>query len=100
MVGTLSSYELQALVAEHVDPRFVADVYFFLYATSQAHVTRLKVNINKMVGGDVRNMSEAAYYAGKRVINSLNKTLSPRALTTLSKEAHYISGHHRHNPSS
>ncbi|KAK5653747.1 hypothetical protein OQA88_7903 [Cercophora sp. LCS_1] len=86
MVGTFSSNEFQVLATSHCeDRRLVADVCLLLYATSQAHIKRLGGPEQR---ADVPNISEAAFFAGQRVLANLDKMLSPQSLAKASKEVH------------
>lgn len=83
MVGIFSSNEFQTLAASHVeDRRLVADTCLLLYATSQAHIKRLGTPDQV---ANATELSEAACFAGERVLANLDKMLSPQALARASK---------------
>jgi hypothetical protein len=80
MVGTLSSNELGALTAAHLDGSLASNVRLLLYVTSQAHVKRDSP-------ADVASLGEVAYFCGSNVLSRLNDLLSSRSLASAAKEA-------------
>lgn len=60
--------------------------FFFLYATSRAHIKELENNPDFMFRAEVGNICEAPYAAGQRVIDNLDTILSSKTLASASKE--------------
>ena len=87
MVGTFSSNEFQVLAANHVDRFLVENTCLLLYATTQAHIQRLEAAENGVLEAGPCTLSETAYLSGQKVIDSLDKMLSPLSLAGMSKEA-------------
>ncbi|KAK3324904.1 hypothetical protein B0H66DRAFT_528958 [Apodospora peruviana] len=84
LVGAFSSKQFATLAAENLDHEFVAGVRTLLYATSKAHVRRNQAHPydSNLV---VREMDEAAYFTGTRVIEALDDVLSPQSLASASR---------------
>ncbi len=87
MVGTFSSNEFQALAANHIDRSLVENTCLLLYATTQAHIKKLGAAENGELEAGPCTLSEAAYLSGQKVVDSLDRALSPLSLAGMSKEA-------------
>ena len=87
MVGTFSSNEFQRLAASHIDHSLVENTCLLLYATTQAHIKKLGEAEHGELEVGPCTLSEAAYLWGQKVVDSLDRALSPLSLAGMSKEA-------------